>query len=589
LPDIANFGTTEAVHDAARRCRLLGSFNRRSQRTSKILDVPDLQIVTADELEALCPPKKESERARIQSVLLEWQLGATQEDRIAKINELLVSKGIQYIWDDVSEVYKYDCPCCKDTGQHGWIHVASEYTAAGCWHCGINFHGLLAKIAPEIATQASESFDDPHRIARDICHQNTFVFLQGLPYLYKDGKYVGLEQAAINAMTNRYIKAYFNKLQMKTTPPVNTHLVRDVNAALAALTYSHNMEIPHWVGGGEDRPANEYLAFSNGLLHVPSMNFCDHTPKYFSLSRLPYPWLPDDQRKPEKFEQFIEMQLGPDYVNFIYEMFADCLMSFTRLRNYYLIYGIGKGGKSTLTETLEKLIGIENRCAVELQDFASDFGLEDAIGKKLILVSEATAPVRVAGVVDKIKRISGNDAVSIKQKYKKPLTVRLNAKIVVISNRFLSLEDQSGALYDRLIPIPFMKRVNNPDINFPMSLVPELPAICRLALESYQRLQERSALILPEASTTKLDELRETGTPVATFLQEKYKLDLKGFVATAELFADWETYCVDNSLDSGTMTQFIDSLKAAAPHLQSKQKRLGNNKRSRGFFGISKL
>ena len=35
------------------------------------------------------------------------------------------------------------------------------------------------------------------------------------------------------------------------------------------------------------------------------------------------------------------------------------------------------------------MVGDRNRCAVDLADFAKDFGLEGSIGKKLILVSEA--------------------------------------------------------------------------------------------------------------------------------------------------------------------------------------------------------
>ena len=77
----------------------------------------------------------------------------------------------------------------------------------------------------------------------------------------------------------------------------------------------------------------------------------------------------------------------------------------------------------------EGLVGEHNRCAVDLAGFAKDFGLEGGIGKKLILVSEAGVDFRYSsGIVEKIKRITGGDPISVNRKNKSILSVRSTPK-----------------------------------------------------------------------------------------------------------------------------------------------------------------
>ena len=343
-----------------------------------------------------------------------------------------------------------------------------------------------------------------------------------------------------------------------------------------------------------DFPANEFLLFRNGLLHVPSYfkghdgYFADPTPEYFSLGKLPYDFDPKPP-EPTHFLSYCEYQWTDANVHLLLEEISgDILLPDPRQRVFYNWLGKRFAGKSSLAETYEEMVGERNRCAVDLCDFASDFGLEDTVGKKLILVSEAKVDHRhSANIVEKIKKISGNDLVNIKRKHKTALSVRLNAKILAVSNHLPKLIDDSGALFDRLIPLQFTRSIDRDvaDRQFPLKLKAELPGIVLRALRGWKRLHDNGRFTMPDSSKKLLTELRETGSPLLTFVENQCHLDKNSFTSTETLFKTWQTFCLENDLTVGKVDDFVLALKSAAPELQKDRQSI-NGKQTRGFTGI---
>ena len=261
------------------------------------------------------------------------------------------------------------------------------------------------------------------------------------------------------------------------------------------------------------------------------------------------------------------------------------------MRNFYLFCGVGSAGKSTFVETIEHGVGSVNCAAMEMSDFASRFEKEQTLLKRVIIVSEAGTGVdrrQASTIVETFKKWTGNDLVVIGRKNKVAVSTHPTAKIIVISNSFLSLLDDSGALYDRVIPVPFYNRIAEPDKHFPLKLRAEMPGIVCRAIQGYRRLQERGGFDLPQASKDMLDELRERGSPVLSFLEKNYTRKPGGFSSTADLFKQWQAFCDDNNFECSNVVTFAASLKVAAPYLRQSQRR-EDGKRQRGFSGISKI
>ena len=91
-----------------------------------------------------------------------------------------------------------------------------------------------------------------------------------------------------NEMINSAIWDFLDKVQRpgkdgKTSPfkPSKT-IVANVHDALAAICQLDSfIEAPAWLTKGEHRPASEFIAVANGLLHLPTRKLIDPTPSFF--------------------------------------------------------------------------------------------------------------------------------------------------------------------------------------------------------------------------------------------------------------------------------------------------------------------
>ena len=596
-----------SVANAARICRILGTPNHKAGRVSEIIDAPPLTVIPTADLEAFAPlPKVQVEKNRVQQLVTSRNFGQTTPEQIAAIQNILNGR-IAYTESDspdskntVCHWFHFDCVFRPDQNDaQNWIKVhPTEGVSGGCHHAkcrGKKLIDILAVIAPETAAQAAEAYDDSYRLARSYLQgRSEIVFWQGSPHGYNDGVYKEESEVSIKADINLAIKKEFDILAMQKTPNVTTSLVNNVYAAASAITFDRADNAPHWRTPREQL-ASEFLLFRNGLLHVPSYlakipgYFCDPTPEYFALAKLPYDFL-ENAPEPQRFIEYCNYQ-WTDASNHLLldEMLGDILLADPRKRVFYGLFGKPQSGKSALTETIENMVGEQNRCAVDLQHFASTFGLEGVVGKKLILVSEAGLDARYSSaIVEKIKRITGNDLINISRKHKTALSLRMDAKIVVVSNNFLRLIDDSGALFDRLTPLQFTKAipVDKQDQAFPLKLREELPGIVLRALKGWARLNETGRFTLPESSKQVLNELRETGSPALTFIGEKCLLEKDSFTPTDMLFNAWESFCIGHDVTIGKKEDFVTALKTAAPELKKDRQRIGGSNPIRGFAGI---
>ena len=399
---------------------------------------------------------------------------------------------------------------------------------------------------------------------------------------------------SVKADLNLTIKREFDSLGFEKTPNVTSPIVHNVYDAVSAITFDRAVDAPHWRTEREQL-ASELLLFKNGLLHVPSYlkgydgYFVDPTPEYFALAKLPYKF-DEHAPEPKAFLKYCDFQwTDADNHLLLEEILGDILLADPRLRVFYCLLGAPWAGKSALAETMENLVGPQNRCAVDLHDFATTFGLESTLGKKLILVSEAGVDVRSSSaIVEKIKKITGNDLISINRKNKTSLSVRLGTKIVVVSNHLIQLADGSGALFDRLIPLQFLRSIpkDDRDKDFPVKQLAELPGIVLLALRGWKRLNENRQFTLPNSSKTVLNEMRETGSPVLMFIEEMCRLEKDGFTPTDTLWNGWKHFCGEHDIAVSEQSEFIFALRSAAPALQKDRKRNGKKNPIRGFTGI---
>lgn len=372
----------------------------------------------------------------------------------------------------------------------------------------------------------------------------------------------------------------------------DTNAVNKVVDALRAISHKprDTFAPPCWLEG-EGPPARELVACRNGLLHLPTGELHDHTPRLFTRNALTFDY-DAAAATPDRWLQFLESLWPgePDAVALLQEVFGYVLIPDTSQQKIFLMVGPTRSGKGTVARVLTELVGPRNICAPSLADFGERFGLEPLLGKQLAILSDVRLDAKAnhAAIAESLLRISGEDTVTVDRKFKSAWDGRLGVRFLLLSNVMPRFSDASPALANRFVPLIMSQSfLGNEDPDLLNKLLPELPGILNWAIDGWRRLHARGRFQLPGSSRDAIQQLIELAAPVATFIREECELDPPAEVSKAELFDAWRTWCLNNNALPGEMNVFSNRLYAAASgRVGSKKGRDLEGERVPKFRGI---
>lgn len=192
-----------------------------------------------------------------------------------------------------------------------------------------------------------------------------------------------------------------------------------------------------------------YIAFTNGLLHIPSKTFMDHSPQVFLDSQLTFQY--DPSASCPQFLQFLHQICNGylDRISFLRAWLNIVVRQNIYLQVFFVIVGPGASGKSTLASIATALVGKEGTITTSLRSLHNDpFETVNLDGKKLILINDSE---RYSGDLDILKQIVGCDSLKGRTKYVQGSTEVLTEGIVtIITNNPITSTDNSNALTRRM-------------------------------------------------------------------------------------------------------------------------------------------
>src|SRR5262249_40603499 len=148
------------------------------------------------------------------------------------------------------------------------------------------------------------------------------------------------------------------------------------------------------------------------------------------------------------WEEKLDEWLHPSFIPTLQEFFGYALTCDTSAEVLLAMIGVTRGGKGTINDTLQNLVGPGAHCSRTLNDLAGDFGLQGTIDKRLLFIPDAhnAETNKRATVLERLKSIVGRDDVSVNRKHMAPLSIRVPLRIVVTANQLPKFLDESGAL-----------------------------------------------------------------------------------------------------------------------------------------------
>lgn len=355
------------------------------------------------------------------------------------------------------------------------------------------------------------------------------------------------------------------------------HDLRHALGAAVCVKVPKGVFEPFKINSGEHIDVTKTIVFRNGLLDVETGLLRPLTPDIFVTSTLPYDYNPEATCKLWRGFLVQVFNDDPGSHDLLQEWFGYNLIASNHMQQMLFMLGPSGSGKSTAANILAAMLGEDRVCPLNIEDMTHHFGLEQLVGKYAAIISEdrATSRKDAERVLQKLKKITGQDMISIPRKYKENVHVRLISRFTYVANELPQFHDEPQALLRRFLllwfPNKFYERKGGPDLTLGLKLKAEAPGVAIWALEGLRRLLANGRFTQPEPSQEHLQDFRELTSPLAAMVAEYCEVnpsDPECWAPISKLDDLHRAYYQHQGLDPMPTIMFRSRLKTVVPSLQ---------------------
>lgn len=330
----------------------------------------------------------------------------------------------------------------------------------------------------------------------------------------------------------------------------------------------------------EDFDANpELFNVSNGTVDLASGELLEHSPAHLctKMARIKY-------RKDARCPKWLRFLLGifnkdKALIRFIQKAVGYSLSGLTVEQVFFLLYGIGKNGKTTFINVLSRLIG-EYATHAQMEVFtarsrSSNGHSEDLArlrGARLVTAIETEESKRLSEAL--IKQITGGDPVTASYKHEHSFTFTPVFKLWLAANHKPVIRGTDEGIWRRPLMIPFLvqfekdaekaKRENLKvaDRFLEGKLLSELPGILNWAVEGY-RLWKEEGLTPPQQVRDATEQYRKDSDVLGMFIEQKLEempdRSRRG-ASAGQIYKTYCRWCEDNGEYALNQTRFGNAM-----------------------------
>lgn len=266
------------------------------------------------------------------------------------------------------------------------------------------------------------------------------------------------------------------------------------------------------------------LACRNGVVEVRegAVELLPHTPARFNLNALDFDF--DPSAECPMWFAFLEQVLPGDRQahDFLGEWFGYVLSGRTDQEKIASLIGESRGGKGTIADILQYLLGRDAVAAPNLEGLGTQFGAEGLVDRSLAVMSDVRWNVKTSWTaLERLLMISGQDHVSIPRKHKSDWSGKSGVRFMMLSNDTPQFSDRSNAIGNRMIHVKFrVSFVGREDFGLKARLKTEAAGILNWALAGLARLEAHGTFTVPESGLEVAQEMKENSNPIGIWVEE---------------------------------------------------------------------
>ncbi len=430
----------------------------------------------------------------------------------------------------------------------------------------------------------------------------TLRWWRGGFYQWHKGRYVPVDDGEMSVLVVNYLQG-LNRPTFGYEPPdppikITQTLVRNIllNASGVDGVYLPDWrELNGWTDvdqSGGDKAGIITISFLNGLAMFDNSGekavFVEHTPKYFSLVRLPYNY--DSDAQCLRWREFLSdvMEGDDERIELLQQWTGYLLTNMLKHQKFLLIAGEGGNGKTVFATILEKMVGEENVSHIPLCCFGDRFALHHSLGKMLNSTSESSHGLSEL-CETMLKSYTSGDRMTFERKYREPVSAHPTARVMISTNQLPNFTDKSNGIWRRMLFVPFDKCVpideQNPELVEELSK--ELPGIFNWAYDGLRKLTAEGRFIEPARCKEAIGEYRRDTNPARVFLEENYieewqfETERRGqdardtCIPCGEVYQSYVAWCAQNGYHPLNSSNLGKEVKRTFPTTERRQKRMG--------------
>lgn len=319
------------------------------------------------------------------------------------------------------------------------------------------------------------------------------------------------------------------------------------------------------MGQWEGRDVSNLIVCQNGIVDLKSGQLEPHNPAFFTTGILPYSY--DPTAKAPEWQAFLNSSLEHDdeRIALLQEWMGYMLVNSYEFQKAMLMIGASRSGKGTIGKVLKDLVGSQAYAGITLEGLAADAVVETILDKTVLFIGDAHS---VQGndrgkIMDRFMSITGNDPLPVNRKYKGAWNGHIPGRITMAANNVPNFNDDSGAMANRLLILPFNKSfLGNEDPMLYSKLREELPGICNWALEGLNRLRQIGRFTDPVMSRIEREEIMTQQAPLSAFVRECCEICDDGRVFTSDVYNAYKMWRVQEGGNAMTRSTFTRALRS---------------------------
>ena len=296
------------------------------------------------------------------------------------------------------------------------------------------------------------------------------------------------------------------------------------------------------------------LNCENGTIDLKTGVLKPHCREDFITNICPVKY--DPEAKSNLFEFFLRETLpDPAVRRYVQKALGYSITGDCGLEKLFFPFGPSATGKSTLLGAVEKTLG-SYAATANFESFLQRTGVSGSprndiarlAGKRFVLSVEVEEGKRLAEQL--INQLVGGDTITARFLYSEEFEFRPQFKLWLAANNRPQISGPEGAIWRRLVQIPFLQQVpkdsRDPEVKARLQ-GPDRPAVLAWLVEGCL-LWRGEGLDEPEPVRKLTDEYKQESDPLRDFIDECCVVEPKAEASNTEIWQAYQEWCDLNSI-----------------------------------------